>query len=205
VTSLFLFDLTDPSIHPIGIDEAGRGPLAGPVFAAAVKLDYHFAEQLSSVNDSKKLTPKKRDELYCLITDNADDYAVAFSSPEEIDSQNIHKATLLAMKRAFEKLTKPCDAIWVDGKFTIPGIAGVSQKAIVKGDGKSACIAAASILAKVSRDRVMEEYHQQYPQYGFLQHKGYGTALHIENLKKYGPSPIHRKTFCGNFVEQAVA
>ena len=90
-------------------------------------------------------------------------------------------------------------------KFTIPGINGVQQKAIVKGDGQSACIAAASILAKVSRDRVMEEYHRQYPQYGFLQHKGYGTALHIEALKRHGPSPIHRKTFCGNFVEQAMA
>ena len=174
-----------------GIDEAGRGPLAGPVFAAAVVLPRHAV--IEEINDSKKLSPKKREALYGVIVHTALAWGVGFATEREIDEFNILRATFLAMKRAFDRLGMRPDCALVDGD-RMPAL-GVETKLIVKGDGLSASIAAASILAKVSRDRVMCEIDGIYPGYGFAQHKGYGTALHIERLRELGPCPIHRMTF----------
>ena len=177
-----------------GIDEAGRGPLAGPVFAAAVVLP--FGIEISGLNDSKKLSESVRETLYKEITENAETYGIAIADHTEIDDTNILKATFLAMKRAAEGLEKKPDIVLVDGNRD-PGLEYLS-KCIVGGDGKSASIAAASILAKVSRDRFMLKMAEKYPLYAFERHKGYGTRLHYEKLREYGPSEIHRLTFLKN-------
>ena len=174
-----------------GIDEAGRGPLAGPVFAAAVILPSN--QMIEGVNDSKKLTEKKREFLFDIIKETAIGYSVGFATETEVDEINILQATFLAMKRAYDGLNVRSDFALVDGN-RMPHL-GVDTQIIIKGDALSANIAAASILAKVSRDRLMYEIDKIYPQYQFAKHKGYGTALHIEMLKKYGPCPVHRKTF----------
>ena len=174
-----------------GIDEAGRGPLAGPVAAAAVIFPQGLI--IESVNDSKKISEKKREELFECIKEKAISYAVAYASVEEIESMNILNATMLAMKRACESLSVPADCAIIDGnkapKLSIP------VYPLIKGDSLSMSVAAASIMAKVSRDKLMLEYAAEYPEYCFEKHKGYGTALHFELIKKYGPCPIHRLSF----------
>lgn len=174
-----------------GVDEAGRGPLAGPVFAAAVILP--LGCEIKGLNDSKKLTPKKRDRLFDEIRETAISYCIASASVEEIDSINILHAAMLAMTRAIEGLDKVPDLALIDGNRS-PDCA-VETLPIVKGDARSASIAAASILAKVARDRVMDEMAKQYPEYAFEKHKGYPTKLHYEMIEKYGVLPIHRKSF----------
>lgn len=174
-----------------GVDEAGRGPLAGPVFAAAVILPDGLED--IGLNDSKKLTEKKRDALFDIIKEKAISYSIASASEKEIDEINILNATFLAMKRAVEGLSIKPDIALIDGNRT-PNT-GIKEETIVKGDAKSISIAAASILAKVSRDRYMLELDRQYPEYQFAKHKGYPTALHYEMIKKYGVSPVHRVTF----------
>ncbi len=174
-----------------GVDEAGRGPLCGPVVAAACILPIGLV--LDGLNDSKKLTPKKRDRLFDLICENAISYSIAEASVEEIDALNILEATLLAMRRAIAGLSVPADFALIDGNidrdFQIPA------RAVIKGDATSPSIAAASILAKVTRDRACEKLDRMYPQYGIAKHKGYGTKVHMDALRIYGPSPIHRKQF----------
>ena len=179
-----------------GIDEAGRGPLAGPVYAAAVILPDEW--EPSGLNDSKKLTPRMRDRLFDEITANAAAYSIAFATEKEIDEVNILQATFLAMRRVLAGLPVVPDFALVDGNRD-PGL-GIPTRCEVKGDGRFACIAAASILAKVSRDRVMAEYDALYPQYGFLKHKGYGTKEHCEALRAFGPCPIHRQSFLGKIL-----
>ena len=180
-----------------GVDEAGRGPLAGPVCAAAVILPPELV--IPGLNDSKKLTDKKRRELYDLITAEAVSYGIAFASEKEIDEINILQATFLAMARAMEKLPPQPELALIDGNRAKDF--GLPVRTIVKGDSLSASIAAASILAKVTRDRLMEQYDEAYPQYGFAIHKGYGTKRHYEALREFGPSPIHRMTFLKKFYE----
>ena len=175
-----------------GVDEAGRGPLAGDVYAAAVILPPGL--ELAGVNDSKKLSEKRREALYGVITEQAAAWCVASASVEEIERLNILQASLLAMRRAVEGLGVRADFALVDGHRD-PHFEGVPCKTIVGGDGKSASVAAASILAKVTRDRYMEQLAARYPQYGFERHKGYGTQAHREALLKYGPCPAHRKLF----------
>ncbi len=179
-----------------GIDEAGRGPLAGPVFAAAVILPAGIC--IEGLNDSKKLSEKKREALFDVIKAQAVDCCVARSDENEIDSINILQATFLAMRRAVEGLNIKPDCALIDGNQK-PGLS-IEQRTIVKGDSISASIAAASILAKVSRDRYMLLLDKQYPEYCFAQHKGYGTKLHYEMLREHGVSPVHRKTFLKNFL-----
>lgn len=174
-----------------GVDEAGRGPLAGPVFAAAVILPKD--EIIEGINDSKKLTPKKRDELYDIILQKAIAVSSANVSEKIIDEINILNATFLAMKNAIDGLCVKPDFVLVDGN-RLPDISLPAQ-AVVKGDSKSISIAAASIVAKVERDRYITKTAELYPEYGFEKHKGYGTKAHTEAILKYGPSPIHRKTF----------
>ena len=174
-----------------GVDEAGRGPLCGPVFAAACILPDGLV--LEGLNDSKKLTPKKRDKLFDLICENAIAYSIASASVEEIDELNILEADLLAMRRAIDELSVKANFALIDGNiardFQIPA------RAIIGGDAKSPSIAAASILAKVARDRDCIKLDEAYPQYGIAKHKGYGTKQHMDALRTYGPSPIHRKQF----------
>ena len=174
-----------------GVDEAGAGPLAGRVYAAAVILPQGWDHPY--LNDSKRVTPRRRDLLYEAITQEALAWSVAWAEPEEIDAINILQARMLAMERAIQGLSIPPDLALIDGNRS-QGITTPNQT-VVKGDSKSASIAAASILAKVCRDRHMMELDRQYPQYGFAQHKGYPTKLHYERLRQYGPCPIHRKTF----------
>ena len=174
-----------------GIDEAGRGPLAGPVCAAAVILPRGL--EIPGLDDSKKLSEKKREELFEQIKEKAICYGIAFAEVEEIERLNILGATFLAMNRAFEKLSLKPDAALVDGNRD-PGL-GLDTRLVVKGDSRCADIAAASILAKVTRDRYMLEMDKLYPQYHFEKHKGYGTKLHYEALRQFGPSPIHRPSF----------
>lgn len=174
-----------------GVDEAGRGPLAGPVYAAAVILPRGL--QILGLNDSKKLSEKKREELFDVICEKALDYAIASASVEEIEEHNILGATMLAMNRAIAGLKTTPELALIDGNRN-RGIESPSR-CVVKGDASCADIAAASILAKVSRDRVMLELAKQYPQYHFEQHKGYGTALHYAALREFGPSPVHRPSF----------
>lgn len=174
-----------------GVDEAGRGPLAGPVVAAAVVLTHDAV--LEGLDDSKKLSPAKREELFPKIQAMA--HGVAVVNPEVIDEINILQAARLAMKQAVEKLLSAPDLLLIDGNQKIES--PIEQWAIVKGDAKSFSIAAASILAKVTRDRIMEDYHHLYPQYEFARHKGYGTQLHRELIAEHGPCPIHRRTFRG--------
>jgi ribonuclease HII len=174
-----------------GVDEAGRGPLAGPVFAAAVILDP--ARPIDGLRDSKKLTAERRDELAPLIKAHALAWAIAECSHEEIDALNILQATMLAMRRAVEALaTLPTIAL-IDGN-RCPQLA-VRAHAVIEGDDKVHAISAASILAKTARDAALVELHQIYPQYGFDQHKGYSTALHLERLREHGPCPVHRRSF----------
>ncbi len=181
-----------------GIDEAGRGPLAGPVYAAAVILPKgHIIE---GVNDSKKLSEKKREQLFDKILDECVSYGIGIADEKEIDEINILQATFLAMRRAVDNLNVKPDIALIDGNKK-PGL-DIEQWDIVKGDSKSASISAASILAKVSRDRYMLEMAEKYPEYQFEKHKGYGTKLHYEMIEKYGVSPIHRKTFLKKFFEQ---
>ena len=180
-----------------GIDEAGRGPLAGPVCAAAVILPKGCV--IEGVNDSKKLTEKKREALFDIIKEKALAYSIAVADEKEIDEVNILQATYLAMRRAFEGLEIKPDMALVDGNRD--PILGIPTKTIVKGDANSMSIAAASILAKVTRDRFMLEMDEKYPEYQFAKHKGYGTKLHYEMLAKYGASEIHRKTFLRSFYE----
>lgn len=174
-----------------GVDEAGRGPLAGDVFAAAVILPEGYI--LEGLNDSKKLSEKKRELLYDSIIEDSVAYAICRASVEEIDEINIRNATYLAMRRAISSLQIPADYALIDGdcitELTLP------HQCVIKGDAKSLSIAAASILAKVSRDRYMKELAKEYPEYMFEKHKGYGTALHTSVIKEKGPSPVHRKTF----------
>ena len=174
-----------------GVDEAGRGPLAGPVCAAAVILPRGC--EIPGLNDSKKLTEKKREELYDRIVDSAVSYGIAFGTVEEIEARNILGATFLAMNRAISKLDPQPELALIDGNRNA-GIL-VNSRCIVKGDASCADIAAASILAKVTRDRYMLELASQYPQYHFEQHKGYGTKLHYDALREFGPSPVHRPSF----------
>ncbi len=174
-----------------GVDEAGRGPLAGPVFAAAVILSK--SNSIDDVTDSKKLSAKKREYLFDIIKDRAVSYSIAFATEKEIDNINILNATMLAMKRAISGLYVNPDIALIDGDKA-PDV-NIPIKTIVKGDSLSASIAAASILAKVSRDAYMKDMAKIYPEYNFEKHKGYGTKLHIELIKKYGPCKIHRKSF----------
>lgn len=174
-----------------GVDEAGRGPLAGPVYAAAVILpNGHIVE---GVNDSKKISEKKRELLFDKIISESVSYSVGIATEKEIDEINILQATFLAMRRAVDGLAVKPDIAFIDGNRK-PGL-DIEEQVIVKGDAKSANIAAASIIAKVSRDRYMLQMAEKYPQYQFEKHKGYGTKLHYEMIEKYGISPIHRKTF----------
>ncbi len=179
-----------------GIDEAGRGPLAGPVVAGAVVLDRNT--EILYLNDSKKLTPAKRDELYDIIMEKAVAASVGIVGPDVIDEINILQATYEAMRRAVHGLGILPDILLNDA-VTIPELT-MKQVAIVKGDARSKSIAAASIIAKVTRDRMMLEADRLYPKYGFASHKGYGSVAHIEALEKYGPSPIHRRTFITHFA-----
>lgn len=175
-----------------GVDEAGRGPLAGPVYAAAVILSPN--RPIVGLNDSKKLSEKKREALYDIIVENAVSYCVASASVEEIEQYNILGATYLAMTRAVAGLHLQPDLAIIDGN-RIPPQLNVPAQTVVKGDAKSESIAAASILAKVTRDRLLIEMDARYPQYGFAVHKGYGTAAHTAALKEFGPCPEHRPSF----------
>ena len=178
-----------------GVDEAGRGPLAGPVCAAAVILPKDL--ELPGLTDSKKLTDKKRRELFPLIQEQAIAYGIGFATEQEIDEINILQATFLAMQRALDQLSVKPDLALIDGNREKDF--GVPVKTVVKGDSLSANIAAASILAKVTRDNLMQELAETYPQYGFEIHKGYGTKAHYAALREFGPSPIHRMTFLKKF------
>ena len=175
-----------------GVDEAGRGPLAGPVYAAAVILCPD--RPIEGLNDSKKLSEKKREALYDVIIDRAEAYCIASASVEEIEQYNILGATYLAMTRAVQGLSVTPNLALIDGN-RIPPQLGVDAKTVVKGDAQSESIAAASILAKVTRDRLLIEMDARYPEYGFAVHKGYGTAAHTAALKEYGPCPEHRPSF----------
>lgn len=179
-----------------GVDEAGRGPLAGPVCAAAVILPPDL--ELEGLNDSKKLSEKRREALYPLICEQALAYGIAFASEQEIDEINILQATFLAMRRAVEQLGQKPDLALVDGNRE-PDFGDIPVRTIIKGDSRSANIAAASILAKVTRDRFMLEQDAVYPQYGFAVHKGYGTQKHYAALREFGPCPIHRRSFLKKF------
>lgn len=181
-----------------GIDEAGRGPLAGDVYAAAVMLPEGIV--IDGLNDSKKLSGKKRELLYGMIIEKAEAYGIGTASVEEIDSINILQATFLAMKRAVNGLGDRKFTALVDGNAVPP--LGCEVKTLVKGDGISASIAAASIIAKVERDRYMKRLSDEYPQYMFEKHKGYGTKLHYELINKYGVSPVHRKSFLRKFFAE---
>ena len=178
-------------VNVCGVDEAGRGPLAGPVCAAAVILKDN--QIIEGVNDSKKLTEKKREALFDVIKNEVLDYSIAFSTVEEIEEMNILNATMLAMKRAVEGLNTKADYALIDGNRFPP--LDIQGEYVIKGDAKSMSIAAASILAKVSRDRLCYEYAKKYPEYGFDKHKGYGTKAHTEAILKYGPCEIHRLSF----------
>jgi len=182
-----------------GVDEAGRGPLAGPVVAAAAVLD--LDEPIIGVNDSKKLSEKKREALYAEITEKAV-WAVGIASPEEIDKINILHASLLAMQRALDGLQSAWTLALIDGNVLLKTLDTTKQQTIVQGDAKSASIAAASIIAKVTRDRIMMQYHETYPEYGFALHKGYPTELHRKKVLELGICGIHRKSFCESMIRQ---
>ena len=189
----FAFDKAKRSEYGVicGIDEAGRGPWVGRVYAAAVILDDDIF--IEGLNDSKKLTEAKREHFYTEITKAALAYSIAWAEVEEIERLNILQATFLAMRRAYEGLGIPADLALADGNRLPP--LPVKTETVVKGDSLSASIAAAGILAKVSRDRYILELDREYPEYGFASHKGYGTARHIAALQKYGITPIHRRSF----------
>lgn len=181
-----------------GVDEAGRGPLAGPVCAAAVILPVNCI--IDGLNDSKKLSEKKREALFDVIKEKALAYSIAYGSVGEIEKFNILEATFIAMNRAINSLLPKADYALIDGNRVPKGIT-VPCETVVKGDSKSYCVAAASILAKVTRDRLMLEYHDKYPQYGFINHKGYGTKEHYEAIGKYGICEIHRPSFLKNVIK----
>ena len=181
-----------------GVDEAGRGPLAGPVCAAAVILPEHL--QIPGLNDSKKLSDKKRRDLFPILKEQAIAYGIAFATVEEIDEINILQATFLAMERAVAQLNGQADFALIDGNRE-PKL-DIESMAVVKGDSRSASVAAASILAKVTRDDYMEELASQYPQYGFEVHKGYGTKRHYQALEEFGMCPAHRRSFLKKFYGQ---
>ena len=174
-----------------GVDEAGRGPLAGPVCAAAVILPKGMI--IEGVNDSKKLSEKKREALFDVVKESAVAYNIAFATVEEIEEYNILNATMLAMKRAVEGLSVPADFAYIDGNRT-PTL-NIPAEYIIKGDARGMSVAAASILAKVARDRIMLQFADEYPQYFFEKHKGYGTKVHIDAIREFGPCPIHRPSF----------
>ena len=197
MSELTMWEIEDSlGLHLIcGVDEAGRGPLAGPVCAAAVVLPEHL--QIPGLTDSKKLTDKKRRELFPIIQEQAVAYGIGLASEQEIDEINILQATFLAMGRALNQLSVRPEIALIDGNRETDF--GLPVKTVVKGDSLSANIAAASILAKVTRDNIMVELAQQYPEYGFEIHKGYGTKAHYEALRQYGPCPIHRRSFLKKF------
>ena len=180
----------------VGVDEAGRGPLAGPVTAAACYIppSLYTHPIMSKINDSKKLTPQKREDIFNELLTLPITYCTGYASAEEIDKLNILQATFLAMRRALTKFKGQEISVLIDGNKTIPNLTA-PQKSIVKGDGTSLCVAAASIIAKVSRDKFMMICAQKYPEYKFEEHKGYGTKTHTDLIDKYGPCPLHRKTF----------
>ena len=180
-----------------GIDEAGRGPLAGPVVVALVVLPLDDEVIIEGINDSKKLSEKKREELYEKITDTALYYSIQIIDEKVIDEVNILQATIMGMKKCITSLDVKPDVVLIDAVKIESDVKTVS---IVKGDAKSYSIAAASILAKVTRDRLMKEYAKEFPNFSFASHKGYGTKKHIEELKTFGPTEIHRKTFIKNFI-----
>ncbi len=180
-----------------GVDEVGRGPLAGPVVACAVMFPSEsdfFNLPLSEIKDSKSLTPKMREKKYWEILSCAC-VGLGMVGEKEIDTLNIFQATLLAMRKAVLSLTRTPDVVLIDGPHQMKGVYPFEQVPIIDGDKKSISIAAASIVAKVVRDKLMEDYDQKFPEYGFSQHKGYGTPLHLSALKRHGPSPIHRRSF----------
>ncbi len=181
-----------------GVDEAGRGPLAGPVCAAAVILPKNC--EIEGLNDSKKLTEKKREALFQVIIEKAVAYSVAFATVEEIEEHNILNATYIAMNRAIEGLSVKPQYALIDGNRVPKGIS-VPCETVVKGDALVCSIAAASVLAKVTRDRLLLEYAEKYPEYGFEKHKGYGTAAHYDAIRKFGVLPIHRMSFLKSFFE----
>jgi ribonuclease HII len=189
-----------------GVDEAGRGPLAGPVVSAAVifspdtALDRLSNSPLAGINDSKKLSEKKRKTLFPLIKEVAMAVSIGIAQHQEIDRLNILRASLLSMKRAVDGLSPRADFLLIDGKYTIDST--IDQAAVIKGDSRSISIAAASIIAKVTRDAIMARLHDTYPQYNFIQHKGYPTKAHKAAILKHGPCPVHRMTFKG--VKEAV-
>lgn len=197
MSELTMWEIEDSlGLHVIcGVDEAGRGPLAGPVCAAAVILPKHL--QIPGLTDSKKLSDKKRRELFPVIQQQAIAYGIGLASEAEIDEINILQATFLAMRRALSQLSIRPEIALIDGNRETDF--GLPVKTVVKGDSLSANIAAASVLAKVTRDNIMVELAQQYPEYGFEIHKGYGTKAHYEALRTYGPSPIHRRSFLKKF------
>ena len=180
-----------------GIYEAGRGPLAGPVVVASVIMPADSI--IEGVNDSKKVSEKKREKLYDLILEEAISYGVGIIGQDEIDDINILNATKKSLTMSLKELDKKPDLIIVDALTHIDTL-GIPYESIIKGDAKCYSIAAASIIAKVTRDRIMREWDKVYPQYGFATHKGYGTAAHIKAIKEYGPCPLHRKTFIKNFI-----
>ncbi len=185
-------------VRVAGIDEAGRGPLAGAVYAAAVILPHDV--HIIGLDDSKKLSAKRREELFDEITEKAEGYAVAFADEREIDELNILKATHLAMNRAVSALSPAPDYCIIDGN-SISGMS-IAHETMIKGDAKSASVAAASILAKVSRDRYITDLAEKYPEYGFERHKGYGTKEHTEAILKYGILPIHRRSFLKKLLSE---
>ncbi len=179
-----------------GVDEAGRGPLCGPVVAAAVILPKHGC--IEGVNDSKKISEKKREKLYDDIMKEAIAVGIGISDVDVIEKVNILNATKIAMKKAIESLSIKPDYVLIDGNQKID--IDILQETVVSGDAKSESIASASIIAKVTRDRMLRKFDEMYPEYGFAKHKGYGTKAHIEAIKKYGLTPIHRKSFCTKFI-----
>ena len=200
MTELFLYDKALKTDFPLlcGVDEAGRGPLCGPVCCAAVVLKDDFV--CEEINDSKKISEKKREKLFDVIIENAVSYSIVFVDPKTIDEINILNASLLGMKQAVKSLSLTPDLVIVDGN-KVPPEMDVETKAVVKGDAKSLSIAAASILAKVSRDRYMEKLHEEYPQYRLDKHKGYPTKLHYELLAEYGIQDFYRRSFLKNRPE----
>lgn len=202
-TRLYAYDRAIASTSDIclaGIDEAGRGPLAGPVVAAAIVLDLN--SPIEGINDSKKLSEKKREHLYGEITARAVAFATGIASVNEIDDVNILQATFLAMQRALEALRAPWTLALVDGNQFIKGLPQDRQRTIIRGDAESASIAAASIIAKVTRDRIMTDYHARFPKYDFLNNKGYGTAAHCSHILEFGLCEHHRRSFCENILIQ---
>lgn len=182
-----------------GVDEAGRGPLAGPVCAAAVILPEGL--EIEGLNDSKKLTEAKREKLFDIIIEKAISYSVAFGTVEEIEEHNILNATFIAMNKAIDGLDVAPDYALIDGNRVPKGIK-IDCETVIKGDAKSASIAAASVLAKVTRDRLLLRYAEKYPEYGFEKHKGYGTAAHYDAVREHGLCPVHRPSFFKKFFEE---